>query len=237
MAPVLSFLVSDLVWCTDRGSSVVLALLAYLRGHFNKPLIGFKGQCESLGFVWGRLPNTKLITFVHNFVALMSLFRLCEGSLHSVRQWIVLGAYMVRFLCGRVFSALDSVCCAIAYWLVAIEGLCSLCSLLLIVYGGYEQSRVWFFVSLDGPGDTDSCWNVVMHLISIKDGNQVLTFFGWSWNEIIQLYSISRELENMEVGTLRAKWLIVGLGYLLGHTYLQDFFSSNLGLVRNSNIR
>ena len=51
MAPVLSFLVSDLVWCTDRGSSVVLALLAYLRGHFNKPLIGFKGQCESLGFV------------------------------------------------------------------------------------------------------------------------------------------------------------------------------------------
>ena len=49
---------------------------------------------------------------------------------------------MVRFLCGRVFSALDSVCCAIAYWLVAIEGLCSLCSLLLIVYGGCEQSRV-----------------------------------------------------------------------------------------------
>lgn len=27
----------------------------------------------------------------------MSLFILCEGSLHSVRHWRILGTYMVRF--------------------------------------------------------------------------------------------------------------------------------------------
>ena len=68
------------------------------------------------------------------------------------------------FFVVRVFSALGSVCCAIAYWMAAIEGLCSL---LLIVYRGCEQSRVLFFVSLDSPGDTDSCWNIVMQLVSI----------------------------------------------------------------------
>ena len=48
-----------------------------------------------------------------------------------------MGALYGACFCGRVFLALDSVCCAIAYWLVAIEGLCSLCSLLLTVYGGW----------------------------------------------------------------------------------------------------
>lgn len=62
--PVSSCLVSDLVWCTDRGASVVLALLAYLRGHFNKPLIGFKGQCESLGlFEAGHLTRSLSLLF------------------------------------------------------------------------------------------------------------------------------------------------------------------------------